>query len=107
MNKYLDNINLADIYERYKTTDPDEDITVWVTGQVDETGKDQEINCIEIPAVLNDHPGNERSELYVTHYEIYNNPDCDKADDKNCGKDQNRGNITLEPSVEQISSEIA
>lgn len=69
-----DNINLADIYERYKTTDPDEDITVWVTGQVDETGKDQEINCIEIPAVLNDHPGNERSELYVTHYEIYNNP---------------------------------
>lgn len=71
---FWDNINLADIYERYKTTDPDEDITVWVTGQIDEMQKDQEINCIEIPAVLNDHPGNERSELFVTDYVIYNNP---------------------------------
>ena len=70
---FWDNITLADIYERYKTTDPDEDITVWVTGQIDEMQKDQKISCIEVPAILNDHPGNERSELFVTDYVIYNN----------------------------------
>ena len=71
---FWDNINLADIYERYKSTDADEDIQVWVTGQLNETQKDREINCIQVPAILNNHPGNEKSELYVSNYEIYNNP---------------------------------
>ena len=42
---FWDNINLADIYERYKATDSDEDIQVWVTGQLNETQKDKEISC--------------------------------------------------------------
>ena len=71
---FWDNINLADIYERYKSTDADEDIQVWVTGQLNETQKDREIQCIQVPAVLNNHPGNEKSELYVSNYEICNNP---------------------------------
>ena len=71
---FWDNINLADIYERYTTTDTDEDIAVWVTGQIDEMQKDIDIKCINVPAILNDHPANERSELFVTDYIIYNNP---------------------------------
>lgn len=71
---FWDNINLADIYERYNAVDSDDDISIWVTGQIDEVQKDIDISCINIPAVLNDHPGNERSELFVTDYVIYNNP---------------------------------
>jgi hypothetical protein len=71
---FWDNINLADVYERYITTDSDEDITVWVTSQIDEMQKDSDIGCINIPAVLTDHPAYERSELFVTDYVIYNNP---------------------------------
>lgn len=71
---FWDNINLADIYERYTATDSDEDIAVWITGQIDEMQKDSTIEAINIPAILTDHPANERSELFVTDYMIYNNP---------------------------------
>lgn len=71
---FWDNINLADIHERYLSTDTDEDIKIWVTGQINEVGKDINIECIEVPAVLTTHPGMERSELFVTDYNIVNNP---------------------------------
>ena len=71
---FWDNINLADIHERYLSTDTDEDIKIWVTGQINEVGKDINIECIEVPAVLTTHPGMERSELFVTDYNIINNP---------------------------------
>ena len=70
---FWDNINLADIHERYNAIDSDEDISVWVTGQIDEMQNDIEIECVNIPAILNDHPVNERSELFVTNYTICNN----------------------------------
>ena len=71
---FWDNINLADIHERYLSTDTDDDIKIWVTGQINEVGKDINIECIEVPAVLTTHPGMERSELFVTDYNIVNNP---------------------------------
>ena len=71
---FWDNINLADVYERYNSVDNDEDIMVWVTGQINESQKDVEISCVNVPAVLNNHPANERSELFVTNYLISNNP---------------------------------
>ena len=71
---FWDNINLADIYERYTSVDSDDDIGVWVTNQINEVQKDADIESINVPAILNDYPGNERSELFVTDYVIYNNP---------------------------------
>ena len=71
---FWDNITLADVYERYLAKDTDEDIKIWVTGQINEIGKDIDIECIEVPAILTNHPGMERSELFVTNYSIVNNP---------------------------------
>lgn len=69
-----DNINLADIKERYETIDSNEDIMIWVAGQVDEVTIDKEIEPEQIPAVLISHPSFTSSELYVKQYNIVNKP---------------------------------
>ena len=69
-----DNINLVDIKERYNTVDSDDDLMIWITGQTRETTVDIEIVPQKINAVINNHPGNSGSELFVKNYEIINNP---------------------------------
>ena len=38
------NINLVDIKERYNTIDTDDDLMIWVSGQVNEIGQDMNIH---------------------------------------------------------------
>jgi hypothetical protein len=71
---FWDNINIVDIRERYNSIDPDEDIMIWVAGQIYEVTEDTEIIPSEVPAVLIAHPALNNSELYVDKYEIINNP---------------------------------
>lgn len=82
-----DNINLVDIKERYNTVDKDEDIMIWTTGQMSEVTQDTEIVPKQVPAVINNYPGFNNSELFVTSYSIVNNPGLQivKGTDKVCG----------------------
>lgn len=76
---FWNNINLVDIHERYTTIDPDDDMMIWVAGQVNEIGVDQEVKPQQVVATLHDHPGMTNSELYVTGYMIVNNPGVQTA----------------------------
>ena len=68
-----DNINLADIKERYNSIDNDDDIQIWISGQLNEITADIEIVPIKTPAVLTTLPHTNNSELYVKSYSIKNN----------------------------------
>lgn len=68
-----DNINLADIKERYNSVDNDDDIQIWISGQLNEITADIEIVPIKTPAVLTTLPHTNNSELYVKSYSIKNN----------------------------------
>ena len=67
-----DNINLADIKERYNSVDNDDDIQIWISGQLNEITADIEIVPIKTPAVLTTLPHTNNSELYVKSYSIKN-----------------------------------
>lgn len=69
-----DNINLSDIKERYNSIDSDDDLKVWISGQVNEVSIDNDIEPQYVPAILTDLPGLSNSELFVTNYIIQNNP---------------------------------
>lgn len=69
-----DNINLVDIKERYTSIDSNDDIQVWTTGQTSEVGQDIEIVPSQVPAVLNNYPGFNTSELFIKSYSINNAP---------------------------------
>ena len=69
-----DNINLVDVKERYNAIDPDDDIKVWIAGQVNEVTADVEVEPQEVVATINNFPGFKTSELYVKKYDIINKP---------------------------------
>lgn len=69
-----DNINLVDIRERYNSVDSDDDIQIWVAGQVNEVTIDNETKPYKTPAVLSNFPGLKQSELFVKSYSISNKP---------------------------------
>lgn len=71
---FWDNINIADIQERYNAIDSQEDLLMWIAGNTNETTADIEIEPIQIPAILHNHPGNANSELFVKQYESITNP---------------------------------
>lgn len=71
---WWNNLNLVDVYERYNTQDPAEDMMIWVSGQNTETGEGIHIDPIEVPALLNNHPSNQTMELYVEKYSISQKP---------------------------------
>lgn len=71
---FWDNINLVDIKERYNTVDPEEDMQIWVSGQISETIKDVENIPFKTTAVINDHPSYSSSELFVNKYESVVSP---------------------------------
>lgn len=70
---FWDNINIADIKERYNAVDSQDDIMLWVAGNVREISMDNEIEPQRVPAILHNHPAHANSELYVKKYEIINN----------------------------------
>ena len=70
---FWNNINLVDIYERYTTIDSDDDMQIWVAGQVNEIGLDQDVEAQQVTATVHNHPAMTNSELYVTNYEINTN----------------------------------
>lgn len=71
---YWNNINLVDIYDRYTTIDPDDDMMIWIAGQIHEVGVDQEVEPQQVVATVHDHPAHKNSELFVTDYHIKTNP---------------------------------
>lgn len=71
---FWNNINLADIRERYESVDSDDDISIWIAGQVHEVTADNEVEPILTTAVINDHPGYSQSELFAKKYETNINP---------------------------------
>lgn len=67
-----DNINIVDIRERFNAVDNDDDIKIWVAGQVNEISKDNEIPATEVEATITDLPTNNTSELFVKSFNIVN-----------------------------------
>lgn len=67
------NINLANIYERYNTKDPDEELQVWIQkGYPVQIDKDNIIEPVEQIAMINNNP-NETGPLKASEYNIINN----------------------------------
>lgn len=67
-----DNINLVDIKERYESVDKDEDLQIWVAGQINEITQNIETKPYKVPAVINNLPIYNNSELFVKEYTIQN-----------------------------------
>ena len=63
-----DNINLVDIKERYETIDSDDDLKIWISGQLDENTVGVENIPQETVATLNNYPSFKTSELFVKEY---------------------------------------
>jgi hypothetical protein len=72
---FWNNLNLVDVWERYTTVEPDENIKVW-TGtteiSVETTSEDEQLYT-EVPALLSNNPIKLNSELYVDSYDTINN----------------------------------
>jgi hypothetical protein len=67
---FWDNINLVDVKERYESIDRNEDMLIWIAGQINETTVDRPVQAIQTPAVVNNLPHFNNSELYVKSYSI-------------------------------------
>lgn len=67
---FWNNINLVDIYERYTTIDKDEDMMIWVAGQLNEMDIDNDVEPYKVVATLHNHPSQSGSELFVQDYEM-------------------------------------
>lgn len=68
------NINLVNIYERYNTIDPEEELQIWVSGQQGTMLEGVKVQPHKITANLNNHPTDGQMELKVDHYDIVNKP---------------------------------
>ena len=71
---FWNNINIADIKERYEAVDPEEKLKIWVAGQINDATAGVEYSPLQIPALIDNFPGHNMSELFVKNYMIYNNP---------------------------------
>jgi hypothetical protein len=69
---WWNNLVLVDIYERYNTIEPEDKLKLWVAGQNNEVTEGSKIEPQEVPAVLNNNPAIQASELYVESYNITN-----------------------------------
>lgn len=71
---WWNNIVLVDIYERYNSTDSDEDMLIWIAGQNQEVSEGSEIEPIKVIATLHNNPTQKNTELYVSDYKICTSP---------------------------------
>jgi hypothetical protein len=90
---YWNNINLVDIYDRYTTIDKDDDMMIWIAGELKEMDVDNDVKPQQVVATVHDHPGHKNSELYVTDYQIKTNPGTQAAN----GSDKVLLTRTLQP----------
>lgn len=77
---FWNNLTLVDIYDRYNHIDNDEDMEIWISGQIDEVGEGVEIKPFKTVALINNHPNSSNTELFVKQYEIINNPGLHTSD---------------------------
>ena len=66
------NITLANIYERYNTIEPEEEMMIWVSGDPHEMIEGVKVEPIQVPAVLHNLPMASNLELHVDDYTINN-----------------------------------
>lgn len=71
---WWNNIVLVDIYDRYNTVEPEENIQIWVASQNNEVEEGKTVEAVQAPAILNNHPANKRTELHVESYQIISSP---------------------------------
>lgn len=69
-----DNINLVDIKERYTSVDSNDDMKIWVAGQVNESNAGVDVIPSYVTATITNFPGINMSELFVKDYIINTNP---------------------------------
>ena len=70
---FWNNINFVDIYERYNAIDDNDKLKIWVSGQIGEITEGSKIEPIETEAVINNHPVDSNTELFVKQYNIKTN----------------------------------
>jgi hypothetical protein len=69
-----DNINLVDVKERYNSVDSNEDMQIWVAGQVNETNAGVDVIPSQVTATITNFPGVNMTELFVKDYIINTKP---------------------------------
>lgn len=74
------NLNLVDVYDRYNSIDSEDEMKLWVSCQNMEVGEGISNEPLEVVALLNNHPMNDSSELFVTDYSISNSPGAQLED---------------------------
>lgn len=67
-------LNLANMYERYKAIDSDEDMEIWISTQADDITEGSKQEPIKVKAELTNLIGTNESQLFVKNYRIMNNP---------------------------------
>lgn len=67
-------LNLVNLYERYTTVDSDDDMNVWISGDVSDVSEGVKITPIKTLAELTNIFGTENSQLHVFNHRIINNP---------------------------------
>lgn len=72
---FWNNINFVDVYERYTTVEPDENIQVWIGDVEQSTGQssDDENAFTQTTAIISNDPTKYGTELYVGNYNTINN----------------------------------
>ena len=79
------NINLADIYERYNAIDSNEDLKVWVVSGPPEKTDQSEIPATEpeyVEAIINNSFAMRNSQLYTDKYDLMTSSNINKGTDK-------------------------
>lgn len=66
-------MNLADMYERYKAIDPDDDLKIWISGQISDVTQSVKIEPQQVKAELTNLYGSQETQLYVKAYRVANN----------------------------------
>lgn len=71
---YWNNINLADVYERFNAVDSDEDMMVWVAPGTPDVAAESntEQSYIQVPACVTNYPTKLGTELYIRDYKLVN-----------------------------------
>lgn len=69
---FWDNINYVNIYDRYNSKDPEEEMMIWISGQPHEFEEGLKIEPMKVKAVINNNPAFANSELGTKEYAIAN-----------------------------------
>lgn len=68
------NLILCDLYDRINSDDPEEDMMIWVTENVDAASTNDESEAVQTVALFTNHPIREHTDLYIYDYDVQNMP---------------------------------